>query len=224
MSFSTISVQQDEEVRQSFNMNNCTVTNTTYGLPPLAHIASGSSTVHYTSHYYHSVDVNDNINLRFNFESVCPPDVSPVQSSVQQQHSGFSPTVSTGDGCKRKTRYNSGKSSPSDKKIVIDLKEMKKYYYYPQPTAAKLLGVSLSTLKRRYYEVVGDKRWPYPDMKRLLKKRNISYIVHDTDKPTKQLDPHTIHVLKKAFQHSCSIPAQQRQQTMGPNNNNEQER
>jgi len=106
-------------------------------------------------------------------------------------------------------RFNkSSPVSPSEKKIMIDKKQMERYYYYPQPTAAKLLGVSLSTLKRRYYEIVGHRRWPYPDMKRLLKKKTISYIVHDKDKPTKQLDPHTLHVLKKAFSQSIQHNSQ----------------
>jgi hypothetical protein len=40
----------------------------------------------------------------------------------------------------------------------MSLEEMQKYFKYPQPEAAKRLGVSLSTLKRRFYALNMGKR------------------------------------------------------------------
>ncbi|KAL9653876.1 hypothetical protein ABK040_012936 [Willaertia magna] len=44
--------------------------------------------------------------------------------------------------------------------VGIDLDTMKPYFHLPQREAAKKLGISLSTLKRRYYELNLGK-WPY---------------------------------------------------------------
>lgn len=38
---------------------------------------------------------------------------------------------------------------------------MAKYFKYTQSVAAKKLGVSVSTLKRRFYQLDMGKRWPY---------------------------------------------------------------
>jgi hypothetical protein len=105
----------------------------------------------------------------------------------------LSPTLSPS------SKANIGNSDDDSKMIQIDTKEMERLFIYPQPEAAKRLGVSLSTLKRRFYETHKGKRWPYSHYKKILKKRNISYIVHNRMKPTKQLDPHTLNILKKAF-------------------------
>jgi hypothetical protein len=48
--------------------------------------------------------------------------------------------------------------------------EIKRFYNCPQPVAALLLGVSLSSLKRRYYEICRangadqGRRWPYQSL------------------------------------------------------------
>jgi hypothetical protein len=117
---------------------------------------------------------------------------STSSSSRCMQH--LSPTLSPSS-----SKATTGDSDDDSKMIHIDSKEMERLFIYPQPEAAKRLGVSLSTLKRRFYETHQGKRWPYSHFKKILKKRNISYIVHSRMKPTKQLDPHTLNILKKAF-------------------------
>lgn len=87
-------------------------------------------------------------------------------------------------------------------KKVISLSEsaIKSHFIYPQPEAARRLGVSLSTLKRRFYECYGGtKRWPYNDWKKIIKKRKISYILNAKEKPTTYIDPNTMFLLNKAF-------------------------
>ncbi|KAL9656269.1 hypothetical protein ABK040_007882 [Willaertia magna] len=54
------------------------------------------------------------------------------------------------------------KKKKGPKRKVIDRIEMIKHFCYPQPKAAKLLGVSVSTLKRRFYEMQFGSKWPYP--------------------------------------------------------------
>lgn len=91
---------------------------------------------------------------------------------------------------------------PKRGKKVISLSEsaIKSHFIYPQPEAARRLGVSLSTLKRRFYECYGGtKRWPYNDWKKIIKKRKISYILNAKEKPTTYIDPNTMFLLNKAF-------------------------
>jgi hypothetical protein len=85
------------------------------------------------------------------------------------------------------------------KMIPLTEEQLKSMYMYPQPEAAKRLGVSLSTLKRRFYELHNGQRWPYNDIKKILKRRKLKYILNDRNKPTKYLDQMTIHCLQKAF-------------------------
>eukprot|EP00689_Sawyeria_marylandensis_P003668 EC826238.1.p1 GENE.EC826238.1~~EC826238.1.p1 ORF type:complete len:186 (+),score=62.66 EC826238.1:139-696(+) len=47
------------------------------------------------------------------------------------------------------------------KKKLLSESEIKKYMHLPQKKAAQLLGVSVSTLKRRFYELKISERWPY---------------------------------------------------------------
>jgi len=81
----------------------------------------------------------------------------------------------------------------------LSKEDIEKYFSFPQPKAAKLLGVSLSTLKRRFYDTHKGSRWPYSGIKKQAKKRSIAYIMNQKNKPVKLLDPHTLHTLKKAF-------------------------
>lgn len=48
----------------------------------------------------------------------------------------------------------------STKKNELTKEEIAKYFSYSQSTAAKMLGISVSTLKRRYYAMNLGK-WPY---------------------------------------------------------------
>jgi hypothetical protein len=92
--------------------------------------------------------------------------------------------------------------------------EMALYFKLPQPEAAKRLGVSLSSLKRRFYELYRNRmegagetklRWPYSCYKKNVKKTKLKYILNPVNKPTKMLDPHTIHILKLSFQSSLKL-------------------
>jgi len=85
----------------------------------------------------------------------------------------------------------------------MTLEEMRKYFKYPQPEAAKRLGVSLSTLKRRFYALNMGKRWPYYQFVKVQRKRHLNYILNKQNKPEKLIDNHTIHVLKLAFRNNC---------------------
>lgn len=48
---------------------------------------------------------------------------------------------------------NPSKATSFRNKIQITRTEMEKYFHYPQRLAAQKLGVSLSTLKRRFYQL-----------------------------------------------------------------------
>lgn len=97
-------------------------------------------------------------------------------------------------------KNNSLSYSPRNKRqIHLEKHEIEQFFSYPQPEAAKKLGVSLSTLKRRFYETHGKIRWPYCAIKKQCKKRSLSYVMNAKNKPTKLLDPYTISILKKAF-------------------------
>jgi hypothetical protein len=55
------------------------------------------------------------------------------------------------------------------RKVDLTEKEIARFYNAAQPVAALLLGVSLSSLKRRYYELAkkreeNNRRWPYQSL------------------------------------------------------------
>lgn len=94
----------------------------------------------------------------------------------------------------------SQKITTNKSKISISDKELREVFAYTQPEAAKRLGVSLSTLKRRFYELAGKgKRWPFHEMKKIEKKRSMKFILNETNQPEKMLDPYTLFVLAKTF-------------------------
>ncbi len=88
------------------------------------------------------------------------PSGSPMLSST----SSTSPEKSTNVGSNT-TNTNNGIVKPphpnSKRKKKLSKEEILKYIQYPQPDAARMLNVSVSTLKRRFYEL-GLGRWPYP--------------------------------------------------------------
>jgi hypothetical protein len=96
------------------------------------------------------------------------------------------------------------KAKRGKKVIPLTEEQLRNHFIYPQPEAARRLGVSLSTLKRRFYELHSGKRWPYNDIKNTLKKRKLRYIVNDRSKPEKYLDQNTLFALSKAF-HQCTL-------------------
>lgn len=92
------------------------------------------------------------------------------------------------------------KTTTNKSKISISDRELREVFAYTQPEAARRLGVSLSTLKRRFYELAGKgKRWPFHEMKKIEKKRSMKYILNETNQPEKMLDPYTLFVLSKTF-------------------------
>jgi len=98
------------------------------------------------------------------------------------------------------TPLSSVSSSPTSSVLSISKAQLATFFSLPQPEAAKRLGISLSTLKRRFYEMYGGgQRWPYVLYKRAYRKTRLSFLVNRANKPTKTLDPHTIHALKLAF-------------------------
>ncbi len=125
-------------------------------------------------------------------------DRSQQRQQPQQRHN-TSPTNST-DTASPTRGTKRGK-----KIIVLSEQQLRTHYIFSQPEAARRLGVSLSTLKRRFYELHSGKRWPYHDLKPSLKKRRISFIVNKKDLPEKDIDSYTEHVLSLAFR-NCTIP------------------
>jgi hypothetical protein len=104
---------------------------------------------------------------------------------------------------KNNNNTNSGIQKNRKRKREITKDEIKKYFNYSQAKAAKMLGVSVSTLKRRYYSM-GMGKWPYPENKFLAKKRSVSYICLAQDRPEKFMDQTTLQQLYKAFK--CTSP------------------
>ena len=54
---------------------------------------------------------------------------------------------------------------------VLSADEIRQYFCYTQSDAARLLGVSVSTLKRRFYELNLGNRWPYKRTKQTPRKK-----------------------------------------------------
>jgi hypothetical protein len=122
-----------------------------------------------------------------------------TNTSSNMIHSSSSPSVLG--------KNNNLSYSPRNKRqIHLEKHDIEQLFSFPQPEAAKKLGVSLSTLKRRFYETHGKIRWPYCAIKKQCKKRSLSYVINAKNKPTKLLDPHTISILKKAFRSPDSPP------------------
>jgi hypothetical protein len=103
-----------------------------------------------------------------------PVDNRGSESEQQHQHSSrHQPLLSimTHNNHFNKKKNNGIVVSPSPNKIgkrsrnkkldQITKEDMMKYFKYTQSVAAKKLGVSVSTLKRRFYQLDMGKRWPY---------------------------------------------------------------
>ena len=74
--------------------------------------------------------------------------------------------------------------------------------------AAKKLGVSLSTLKRRFYQL-GIGRWPYHFVTQEKRKRSIWHLVSEVEPKTeKELSSETVQTLTRLF--SMSLQEQQK--------------
>jgi len=102
---------------------------------------------------------------------------------------------------------NPSKPTSFRNKIQITREEMSKYFHCPQRLAAQKLGVSLSTLKRRFYQLdIG--RWPY-QLTQDNRKRSVWHMINETEsKCEKELSPLTVQTLTRLF--SMSLQEQQR--------------
>jgi hypothetical protein len=78
------------------------------------------------------------------------PSPPPQQQSTKNNNNNKKATTEGGIKKKRKTKKN---------KIIIPMRDMIRLFSMPQPVAAKKLNVSISTLKRRFYEL-DITRWP----------------------------------------------------------------
>lgn len=103
------------------------------------------------------------------------------------------------------------------KEIKIPVHDILRVMAYPQPIAAKILNVSISTLKRRYYKL-NFGRWPinsasFDDEQKLemnifskknlkdsLKDNSISSIINSQDQDEAYIDDITQKILKCVFE------------------------
>ncbi|KAL9641457.1 hypothetical protein ABK040_013382 [Willaertia magna] len=92
-------------------------------------------------------------------------------------------------------------------KINITRVEMSKYFNAPQTLAARLLGVSVSTLKRRYYEMYKG-RWPYQSLSNKERKKTIWFYVNEEEYSEKFISKETITILNKAFNDCTKSPSE----------------
>ena len=84
---------------------------------------------------------------------------------------------------------------------AISKRAIESMFGYSQRETAEKLGVSISTLKRRFSDLYGAKaRWPYnrKDMRR--NRMRIDFIMNEQNTvSTKYLDPETIAALEQVF-------------------------
>ncbi|KAG2379383.1 hypothetical protein C9374_007522 [Naegleria lovaniensis] len=90
-------------------------------------------------------------------------------------------------------------------RLHVSLDEMSKYFHASQMIAARMLGVSVSTLKRRYKEVSHGKRWPYSKMSIHEKKKSLWFYINDENENETTISKECHQVLQKAF-HNCTLP------------------
>ncbi|KAF0974319.1 hypothetical protein FDP41_006929 [Naegleria fowleri] len=84
-------------------------------------------------------------------------------------------------------------------RIEITREMMARYFYCPQTLAARLLGVSISTLKRRFYDLHMG-RWPYQCISLNERKKSIYFLMNETEpEDEKELDEKTWTYLRHAF-------------------------
>ncbi len=90
----------------------------------------------------------------------------------------------------------------------ISKENLKKYFPASQILAARLLHVSVSTLKRRYREYFQGERWPAQSIPLAERKKTIFYVLNDHElENTKQLEKKTMEHLSKIFNTSSTTQA-----------------
>ncbi|KAG2379382.1 hypothetical protein C9374_007521 [Naegleria lovaniensis] len=106
--------------------------------------------------------------------------------------------------CMLDTTYSTHTNAPS--KINVAKHDMERYFGASQVLAARLLGVSVSTLKRRFKESYeGQHRWPYHKLTNLEKRRSLWFYMNDEEDDEKFISPQCEQVLEKAFV-NCTLP------------------
>ncbi|KAG2381307.1 hypothetical protein C9374_006296 [Naegleria lovaniensis] len=104
--------------------------------------------------------------------------------------------------CGEATNSSRTSTTPSQHhqaRLPVTLQDMSKYFKASQMIAARMLGVSVSTLKRRYKDVSKGERWPYSKMSTNEKKRSLWFYINDEDEDEKALSQECLLVLQKAF-------------------------
>ncbi|KAL0486743.1 RKD2 [Acrasis kona] len=95
------------------------------------------------------------------------------------------------------------------KKPKLTRQCLEQNFAYPQEEAANRLGISLSTLKRKFRSLGLGKRWPYQEMRQIERKRSLSFILNPVELTSaKRLDYRVMNALSKAF--LDSMPPSQR--------------
>jgi len=90
--------------------------------------------------------------------------------------------------------------------IQISRSDMEKYFNCPQRLAAQKLGVSMSTLKRRFYQLKMG-RWPC-QLTQDRRRRSVWHLVNEVEpKSEKELCPNTVQTLTRLF--SMNLQEQQ---------------
>ncbi|KAL0476290.1 hypothetical protein AKO1_010898 [Acrasis kona] len=132
--------------------------------------------------------------------------ISNLNMAYDENSSSNSSSSDSDESQRNKKSSVKGISKPkSGRKVKITKEVLQDYYCYPQVEAAKLLGVSLSTLKRKFYELkIG--RWPHYEARIKERKRSLTYILNanESNNP-KRLDYRTLAVLNEAFA-DCTKP------------------
>ncbi|KAG2379420.1 hypothetical protein C9374_006537 [Naegleria lovaniensis] len=115
----------------------------------------------------------------------------------------------------------SSKKKKTNTRIEITREMMTKYFYCPQTLAARLLGVSISTLKRRFYDLhIG--RWPYQCISLNERKRSIYFLMNETEpEDDKELDEKTLMYLRHAFR-DASKPLSHSNPMLNPDHHSQQ--
>ena len=85
-------------------------------------------------------------------------------------------------------------------KYQISEQEIKQYFKYSQAQAATMLNISVSTLKRRFYQMGMGRRWPHNNQgSTLANKVSISQLINLRDVDAREFDSQTEAFLRVAF-------------------------
>ncbi|KAL9642977.1 hypothetical protein ABK040_010669 [Willaertia magna] len=131
--------------------------------------------------------------------------ITLARNSTTPQDEEEQLTVGNSEGARTVVSSDDFNQSQKSSKINITKEEMSKYFNAPQVLAARLLNVSVSTLKRRYYEMFKG-RWPYQSLSNTERKKSIWFYVNEEDHPEKLIPNETLMVLQKAFS-DCTKPS-----------------